>query len=498
MGDRAAARRESATPGASGRSTGSPTTRRRWRARAASGARRRGAPRARAARWRRWSSGSTTTSSSVVEGEPDAPARAARPRRRAGRRPLAAHGRRAPCSRAGDDARRAARARGRRVARAHRRRARRPGRRRARARRRVRQAAPAVRRAHRLVPGARAPARRRRHRGRRRAAARPRSGVGGRRGRGRRGRARRGWRSCSRHATAQDTTAAALHVHGGYGFTLEYDIQLYLPPGQGVAAARSATRGAARCTSPTRCSADGLGGGGRPDGLPSRRAQRRVPRRGARVPAASTSAPTMVERAHDTGTSHDWEFHRALGAQGWIAASWPEEYGGQGRDPMEMTAMRDELRLAGRPDRRSRSDDHDRPHHPRRRHRRAEAAVHPSRAGGRDHLRPRVHRTRLRLRRRRGEDRARCATATSGSSTARRCSRRWPTRPPTCSCSPAPIPTSPSTRASPCSWCRSTRRAWRSTRCTRWAASAPTPPSTPACACPTRCASARSTAAGTS
>jgi hypothetical protein len=27
---------------------------------------------------------------------------------------------------------------------------------------------------------------------------------------------------------AQDTAAAALHVHGGYGFTLEYDIQLYL------------------------------------------------------------------------------------------------------------------------------------------------------------------------------------------------------------------------------------------------------------------------------
>jgi alkylation response protein AidB-like acyl-CoA dehydrogenase len=59
--------------------------------------------------------------------------------------------------------------------------------------------------------------------------------------------------------------------------------------------------------------------------------------------------PEMVERAHDTGTSHNWEFHRALGAQGWIAASWPEEYGGQGRDPMEMTAMRDELRLAGVP-----------------------------------------------------------------------------------------------------------------------------------------------------
>jgi alkylation response protein AidB-like acyl-CoA dehydrogenase len=59
--------------------------------------------------------------------------------------------------------------------------------------------------------------------------------------------------------------------------------------------------------------------------------------------------PDMIERAHDTGTSHNWEFHRALGAQGWIAASWPEEYGGQGRDPMEMTALRDELRLAGVP-----------------------------------------------------------------------------------------------------------------------------------------------------
>ena len=59
--------------------------------------------------------------------------------------------------------------------------------------------------------------------------------------------------------------------------------------------------------------------------------------------------PEMVERAHETGTSHNWEFHRALGAQGWIAASWPEEFGGQGRDPMEMTALRDELRMAGVP-----------------------------------------------------------------------------------------------------------------------------------------------------
>jgi alkylation response protein AidB-like acyl-CoA dehydrogenase len=60
-------------------------------------------------------------------------------------------------------------------------------------------------------------------------------------------------------------------------------------------------------------------------------------------------SPEVTERAHRTGTMHDKDFHRALGAQGWIAASWPAEYGGQERDPFEMTALRDELRLAGVP-----------------------------------------------------------------------------------------------------------------------------------------------------
>ena len=56
-----------------------------------------------------------------------------------------------------------------------------------------------------------------------------------------------------------------------------------------------------------------------------------------------------IERVHDTGTVHDWGFYRALGDQGWIAASWPVEYGGQGRDPFEITALRDELRMAQAP-----------------------------------------------------------------------------------------------------------------------------------------------------
>jgi alkylation response protein AidB-like acyl-CoA dehydrogenase len=57
----------------------------------------------------------------------------------------------------------------------------------------------------------------------------------------------------------------------------------------------------------------------------------------------------LIEQAHETGTMHDWDLHRALGERGWIAASWPIEYGGQGRDPYEITALKDELRLAGVP-----------------------------------------------------------------------------------------------------------------------------------------------------
>jgi alkylation response protein AidB-like acyl-CoA dehydrogenase len=57
----------------------------------------------------------------------------------------------------------------------------------------------------------------------------------------------------------------------------------------------------------------------------------------------------VIEEAHRIGTMHNKDFYRALGDQGWIAASWPAEYGGQERDPYEMTALRDELRLAGAP-----------------------------------------------------------------------------------------------------------------------------------------------------
>ncbi|TDC74906.1 acyl-CoA dehydrogenase family protein [Actinomadura sp. 7K507] len=50
------------------------------------------------------------------------------------------------------------------------------------------------------------------------------------------------------------------------------------------------------------------------------------------------------ERVRRTGSMHDWELHRALASRGWLAAGWPEEYGGQGRSPLELMAMREELK----------------------------------------------------------------------------------------------------------------------------------------------------------
>ncbi|GAA0960094.1 acyl-CoA dehydrogenase family protein [Actinocorallia libanotica] len=54
--------------------------------------------------------------------------------------------------------------------------------------------------------------------------------------------------------------------------------------------------------------------------------------------------PEVRERVRRTGSMHDWELHRALARRGWLAAGWPKEYGGQGRSPLELMAMREELK----------------------------------------------------------------------------------------------------------------------------------------------------------
>jgi alkylation response protein AidB-like acyl-CoA dehydrogenase len=57
----------------------------------------------------------------------------------------------------------------------------------------------------------------------------------------------------------------------------------------------------------------------------------------------------MVERAHRTGTFHDWDFHRALAATGIIAEGMAAPGRETGRDPLELYVLFDELGLAGAP-----------------------------------------------------------------------------------------------------------------------------------------------------
>ena len=57
----------------------------------------------------------------------------------------------------------------------------------------------------------------------------------------------------------------------------------------------------------------------------------------------------MREEMHRTGVHHSWDFHRSLAERGWLAPGWPVEYGGQGRDPLEMLAFMEEFHRAGAP-----------------------------------------------------------------------------------------------------------------------------------------------------
>src|SRR5690606_37173755 len=57
----------------------------------------------------------------------------------------------------------------------------------------------------------------------------------------------------------------------------------------------------------------------------------------------------VVARAHTTGPIRDWGLHLSMAAEGWISAGWPEEWGGQGRSPLEMNALTDEMYLSGAP-----------------------------------------------------------------------------------------------------------------------------------------------------
>ena len=164
--------------------------------------------------------------------------------------------------------------------------------------------------------------------------------------------------------TAEKATRVALHTHGGYGFMEEYDAQLLF---------RRAKSTRLLLGDPMRellVVADrvlGTGGAPPPTTRPHLRPASEVAdgartgpdfRLGPAVEAfeaevhdflARHVTEDVIERAHETGTIHDWGLHRAMADQGWISAGWPAEYGGGGRSPLEMNVLSEQMYLSGAP-----------------------------------------------------------------------------------------------------------------------------------------------------
>ena len=74
-----------------------------------------------------------------------------------------------------------------------------------------------------------------------------------------------------------------------------------------------------------------------------------VPRRGPRVPGRAHDAASSRSGCTAPACRNDDGLHRALAEQGWLAPGWPDELGGQGRDPLEMLTLHEELQRADAP-----------------------------------------------------------------------------------------------------------------------------------------------------
>jgi len=158
--------------------------------------------------------------------------------------------------------------------------------------------------------------------------------------------------------TAQKSAGESLHVHGGYGFTLDYDIQLFFRRAKAWSLAldvparehRLLARRVLACDHAPGRFGPPPAGAGVGAGMDFRLGERSDRFRAeVRSFLAEIVTDSMRERAHASGTYHDWTLHRALGAKGWIAATWPRELGGQERDPSEMAAFHEEAALAEAP-----------------------------------------------------------------------------------------------------------------------------------------------------
>ncbi|HXK22915.1 MAG TPA: acyl-CoA dehydrogenase [Myxococcota bacterium] len=151
--------------------------------------------------------------------------------------------------------------------------------------------------------------------------------------------------------SAGTATARALHVHGGYGLSLEYDIQLYYRRAKSWALAggdprdellRAAARlwddGAEAVALPDAgaCALDWSLG----EGAERVRAE-------VRAFCQRALTPELRAKAHFSWDGHDPEFHKEIAKAGLLFPSWPRAYGGRETNAYENSALLDEFQHQG-------------------------------------------------------------------------------------------------------------------------------------------------------
>ena len=149
--------------------------------------------------------------------------------------------------------------------------------------------------------------------------------------------------------SASTAVSRSLHTFGGYGLSMEYDIQLYNRRGKAWALLAGdprdeLLRAAERSWDGVQVPLPEAGDIGIDFGLGEKAEKFR-----AEIRDFFEENLTDELRAH---ARYDWEghhpgFHKVLTQKGLAFASWPEKYGGQGRDPYEMTVLKEEFHRAG-------------------------------------------------------------------------------------------------------------------------------------------------------
>jgi alkylation response protein AidB-like acyl-CoA dehydrogenase len=148
---------------------------------------------------------------------------------------------------------------------------------------------------------------------------------------------------------AAEATSRSLHVHGGYGLSLEYDIQLYFRRGR--AAALAGGSAAAELQEVARRLWEGADVALPPAGEVSIEfaldADAEAVRAEVRAFLDEKLTPELRARAHFSWDGHDAGFQQEFAQAGFAFPHWPREYGGRDRNPYETYVIRKELTRAG-------------------------------------------------------------------------------------------------------------------------------------------------------